>query len=78
MSKVLPLLSFGFLLVLGGMYWALWDGSRSYLDSLVIEDSYYILMSHVWAWIPAIMLLVGIMCLIGAGILARKQSEVGY
>jgi len=78
MSRVLPLIGFGFTLVVGGMFWALWDGSRSYLDNLVIEDSYYILMRHVWAWIPAILLFIGMMCLISAGIAKARERRVEY
>ena len=78
MSKVIPLIVFGFTLIIGGLYWTLWDGSREYLNNILIEDAYYILMRHVWAWIPAILIFIGIMCLISAGISKTRETRVEY
>ena len=78
MSRVVPLLTFGLTLVVGGMLWSLWDGSREFLDSFIIEDAYYILIRHVWAWIPGILIIVGIMCLIAAGISKSRERVVEY
>jgi len=76
MSRVGPLVVFGLTLIVGGMYWMLWDGSRDFLDNILINDEYYILMYWVWRVIPAIILFVGIMCLISAGIGMRRRREM--
>lgn len=76
MSKVGPLLLFGITLVVGGIYWQLWEGSREYLDNILITDVYYTLMFWVWRMIPAIMIITGILCLISAGIIAQRQKAV--
>lgn len=76
MSRVGPLVVFGLTLIAGGMYWMLWDGSRDFLDNILIADEYYTLMYWVWRVIPAIILFVGIMCLISAGIGIRRRKEM--
>jgi len=78
MSRVIPLVIFGFTLIIGGLYWNLWDGSREYLNNIIIEDSYYILMRYAWAWIPAILIFIGIICLILAGISKTREKVVEY
>ena len=76
MSRVGPLIVFGITLIVCGGYWTLWDSSRSYLSSFVIEDSYYILIYWGFRILPAVLLIVGIMCLIVAGISNRGGMEV--
>ena len=76
MGKVIPLIAFGLTIFVGGLYWAVWNGSRTYLDNFVIVDEYYELMYFGWRMIPAVMLIVGLMCLIAAGVMARSQKEV--
>ena len=78
MSKVGPLIIFGITLIVGGAYWTLWDASRSYLDSLVINDVYYELIYWGFRVIPAVMLIVGVMCLISAAISTREKEVVRY
>jgi len=68
LSRVIPLIAFGLTIVVGGLYWALWDGSRSFIDQFVVNDVYYQLMIWVWGAIPAILIIVGILCLIAAGV----------
>ena len=74
MSRVLPFIGFGLTIVVGGIYWATWDACREYLDSLVLNDVYYTLMRQIWAWIPAIILIVAIMCLIVAGTQSHESK----
>lgn len=77
MSHVLPFISFGLTIVAGGIYWATWDACREYLDDLVLNDVYYTLMRTIWAWIPAIILIVAVLCLIVAGTQhSRSRREV--
>lgn len=79
MSRVLPILGFGLTIVVGGFYWATWDSCREYLDSLVLGDVYYTLMLHIWTWIPAILLIIAIMCLILAGVRSNEtKRKEGY
>lgn len=77
MSKVGPLIIFGLTLTVGGAYWALWDASRGYLDNVLIEDMYYELMYFGFRAIPAVILIVGIMCLISAGVSIRNNRLEG-
>lgn len=78
MSKVIPLVMFGMAFILGGIYWHLWDDSIAVLDSILIEDVYYDLISFIWRLIPPAIIVVGIMCLIAAGIAAQKSREEIY
>ena len=73
MGKAGPLIVFGLTLVAGGVYWAVWDGCRSYLDNILIQDVYYELMYWGFRAIPVILLIVSIMCLISAGVSGRRE-----
>jgi len=75
LGKILPVIGFGLTIVVGGIYWVTWDLCREYLDSLILDDIYYVLMRHIWAWIPAILLIVAVMCLIIAGTSSREHKE---
>jgi len=76
-SRVGALVIFGVTLLVGGAYWALWNASRSYLNNILIEDSYYELMYFGFRAIPAILMIVGIMCLISAGVNIRSSRTEG-
>jgi len=76
LSRAAPLLIFGITLFVGGLYWALWNSSKSYLDFLVVDDAYYQLAFFIWRIIPVVMLVVGIICIIVAGIGAAQRTEV--
>jgi hypothetical protein len=75
MSKVLPLIAFGFLFILGGSYWMLWDESMEYIEEFSLGDEYYELISFGWRMIPAVIIFVGIMCLITAGIKGTRNND---
>jgi len=77
LSRVGPLILFGFTIVAGGLYWALWDSCREYLDSILIQDVYYDLMYWGFRIIPAVLLIIAIMCLIASGI-GRSKQVVEY
>lgn len=72
-SKAGPLIIFGLTIVAGGLYWAIWDSSRSYLDSIVLQDVYYTLMYWGFRMIPAVLLIIAVMCLIVAGTSSREH-----
>ena len=76
MNRVAPLIVFIVTIIVGGMYWALWDDCQSYLATFVVHDVYYELMSWVFQLIPAIILVVAILCLILAGLGSRSGGEV--
>jgi len=78
LSRVLPFLAFGMTMIVGGMYWMLWDDSRSYLDFLVVNDAYYELAYFLWRMIPIMLLIVGIIFLIVAGVNASKKEVISY
>ena len=77
MSKVGPIIMFGFTIAVAGLYYAVWEGSRSYFNNLIINDIYYELIYWGWRMIPAVLLIVGIMCLIMAGISESGGKGVG-
>jgi len=76
LSRVVPLVVFGITLFVGGLYWAVWDGSRSFIDFLVINDVYYELAFFIWRMLPVVMLIIGILCLILAGVSASGDRGV--
>ena len=76
MSRVVPLLIVGITLFIGGLYWSLWNDASTYLDNFVVHDEYYELVSFIWRMIPAVLLFVGVICLILAGISAAQRTEV--
>lgn len=74
MSKIVPLIAFGFGLIGVGAFWSLYNDCLSYFDFLVINDVYYELMAQGWKVMPIIFVLVGIMCLISAGVSATRTT----
>ena len=78
MSKVVPLIIFGVTITVCGVYWALWDGSREYLDSILVEDAYYTLMYFGFRVLPIILIFIGIMSLIAAGVSKSRERSVEY
>jgi hypothetical protein len=76
LSRVVPLIAFGVALVVGGFYWAVWEGSRGYLEDFVIADEYYNLGLLIWRIIPIVIIGIGIMCLIAAGMGGRRETVV--
>jgi len=73
LSRVGPLIVFGLTIIAGGIYWALWDASREYLDSILVEDMYYTLMYWGFRMIPAVLLIIAIICLIASAMGKSKQ-----
>jgi len=70
------LIIFGVTIIIGGMYWALWDGTRSFISFLVLNDVYYELAFFIWRMIPIVMLFVGILCLIVSATSIRNEKVV--
>lgn len=76
MSKILPLFALGFGLITFGGFWYLFDGLRSYFDSFLISgDVYYELIYLGFRAMPVIVVVMGIFCLIAAGV--RTTREYG-
>jgi len=76
LSKILALISFGVTLIGFGAFWSVFDGVREYFDSFLIPgDPYYTLMYFGFRAMPVIVILIGIMCLIAAGIAASSSSS---
>jgi len=74
LSRAGPLIVFGLFLIVCGMYWNLWDGARSYLDNLVINDEYYQLMYWGWRIIPAVLVIMGIISLVSGGMSVQRET----
>jgi len=77
LSRVGPLIVFGLTIIVGGIYWALWDASREYLDNILVEDIYYTLMYWGFRMIPAVLLIIAIICLINSA-MGRSKQVVEY
>ena len=78
MSRVGPLIMFGIAIFVCGLYWALWDGARSYLDFIIVNDVYYELIAWLFQMIPAVLLFVGIICIIVGSIGAVRMEVEQY
>ena len=74
MSKILPLVAFGLGFLGAGAFFSLYDGAMPYLSSFVIEDKYYLFMESLWSVFPAIIMFIGIVFLIAAGVAASKNT----
>ena len=74
MNKVMPLVALGLGLIVVGAFWSLYNDSLTYFDDFIIEDEFTVLFRLGWKVIPIIFLLIGIMCLIAAGV-SSSQSE---
>lgn len=77
MSKAVPLIALGIGLTIVGAYWSLYNDCLSYFDRFVIEGDFNDLFTLGWHAIPIIFLLVGIMCMIAAGVSVSKQDTWG-
>lgn len=77
MNKAAPLIALGLGLITVGAFWSLYNDSLSYFDSFIIENEFTTLFELGWDSIPIIFLLVGIMCLIAAGISASGSEHRG-
>ena len=78
MNRIIPLIGFGLGLITVGGFWTLYNDSLSYFDFLVINDAYYQLMALGWKVMPTIFILVGIFCLIAAGVSSSRTQQEGY
>ena len=74
MNRIIPLIGFGLGLITVGGFWSLYNDTLSYFDFLVMNDPYYEFMALIWKVMPLIFILIGIMCLIGAGVSATKTT----
>ena len=74
MGKVGPIIVFGVAIIICGIYWSMWEGSREYLNDYVVNDPYYALAYFLWDMIPIILILMGIMALVSAGLTSRRQK----
>ena len=72
MSSFIVFVSVGLGLLVGGIYWHLWDDSTVYLNSFIVVGAYYDLIQLFWDMIPVILVLLGVLCLVMAG---RSSSQ---
>ena len=76
LNRVAPLILFGFTIIGFGGFFYLYDGALSYFNSILIDDMYYKLIHLGWRAMPVICLVVGIMCLIAAGVTHSRSRGV--
>lgn len=74
MNKLIPLIAFGLGLIIAGAFFTFYDDVLPELDEFLIEDEYYTLMKMGWDAFPGIIMLVGIISLIAAGVSASKNT----
>lgn len=77
MNKVMPLVALGLGLIVVGAFWSLYNDSLSYFDNFIIDDEFNTLFELAWDSIPIIFLLIGVMCLIAAGVSASGSEYRG-
>jgi hypothetical protein len=78
LSKVIPLIGLGLGLIVIGAFWSLFDGSLSYFSDYVLRNDYYNLMKLGWDAMPVIVVIIGIFCLIAAGVAYKTQYVEAY
>ena len=78
MSKIIPLISFGMGLIGIGAFWTTFDECRVFFRNIIVYDEYHTLMEFGFDVMPIIAIIMGIFCLISAGVMARTkyQTEV--
>ena len=68
MSKFIVLVSVGLGLIVGGLYFHLWDdAANEYLDDYMRDNPRNDSVQLLWDIIPVVLLLVGVICLIMGG-----------
>ena len=67
MTKFIVLVSVGLGLIVGGLYFHVWDDATEYLDDFMRDNSRNDAVQLLWDIIPVVLLLVGIICLIMGG-----------
>ena len=68
--------SVGLGLLVGGLYWHLWDDSSEYLNSFVVAGAYSDMVQLIWDMIPVILVILGVLCLVMAGKSSRTRGMV--
>lgn len=77
MNKIVPLIAFGIGLMVAGAFFTFFDDTLPEFDEFLIEDEYYTLMKMIWNGFPGIIMIVGLICLIAAGVSASKNTMGG-
>lgn len=77
MNLVAPLIGFGLLFLAGGFFWKLIDDviDLHFLD-FIQYNKYYTFSQLEWDMIPWILMIMGVLCLIGAGISYGQSRTV--
>jgi len=76
MGKIGPILMIGFGVIVGGIYYHLWQDSIAFIEDYILFDDYYWLIRFVWDAIPIVLVLVGIIWLIMTGTRGSRQRVV--
>jgi len=74
MNKLIPLAAFGLGLIVAGAFFTFYNEALPEFDEFLIEDEYYTMMKMLWDGFPGIIMIVGIVCLIAAGVGASKNT----
>lgn len=78
MSKVIPLIGFGVTLIGAGFFYHLFDDVIiNYIAPYMLTDIYQTGRNFLWDLIPWLVILIGIFCLIAAGIMSTSTGTSG-
>jgi len=65
--RVIVLVSIGLGLIVGGLYWHVWDDSTEFIEDFIVPGSYSDTVQLFWNLIPIILLVLGVICLVMGG-----------
>jgi len=72
--RVIVLVSIGLGLIIGGLYWHIWDDSTTFIEDYKVSGSYSDTVQLFWDIIPVVLLLLGVICLIMGGRGSSRQE----
>jgi hypothetical protein len=76
---VISLLAFGLGLLGFGFYYKLFeDITTIYFQKYIINNLYFQMSDLVWDMLPYLVIIIGILCLIGAGLIHRGERRIVY
>lgn len=79
MVLVAVLISIGVGLVGAGIWYRLFDDAiNTYFQGYILDSPYYQLADLVWDSIPYLLIIIGVLCLVLAGVAYKGTREVVY
>jgi len=77
MGAIGPLIGFGVGFIGFGFFYALFEDILSrHLQFMILSNVYYDASALIWDALPFISIIIGVLCLVGAGIISRGTKTV--